>query len=175
MFKFIKKLFGRKPPEVPVIDRMIEIFDHLVVSNDVDRCCNRYDKDVNGNDLPEKVKREKYFKIEIGRLMSGYDDWGGGFDRVYKPFVEIHIDGFSNIFNVCAGEPYYNSSEDTRKASVIAKKLVDELNAQLAKSESKRVVTNNWWLRGVLDFIRNVYCANGTDLWKHRIEISERN
>lgn len=175
MFKFIKKLFGRKPPEVPVIDRMIEIFDHLVVSNDVTYSGVLYGMDANDDDLPEAVKREKYFKIKIGQLMSGYGDWGGGLDHTYKPYVEIHIDCHSKILNVCAGRPFYNSGEDTRKASVIAKKLVDELNAQLAKSESKRVVTNNWWLRGVLDFIRNVYCANGTDLWKHRIEIRERN
>lgn len=174
MFKFIKKLFGRKPSDVPVIDRMIETFGELTVSNDVGYTGNRYGKDANDDDLPEEVKHEKYFKIKIGKLMSGYGDWGGGFDHVYKSFVEIHINCYSKILNVCAGKPFYNSSETMQKASVIAKKLVDELNAQLENSDDKRVVTNNWWLRGVLDFIHGVCWANGADLWDHRIEIRER-
>jgi len=193
MFKFIKKLFGHKSSNTPVIDRMVEIFGHLVINNDVTYSGDLYGKTANDDDLPEEVKREKYFKIKIGKLMSGYGDWGGGFDHACKSFVEIHIDCHSKILNVCAGEPFYNSSEAARKASVIAKELVDELNAQIEKSKSKRavanslsvrlverskdeyVVTNNRWLRGVLDTIHSIYWTSGADLWKHRIEIQERN
>ena len=174
MFKFIKKLFGRKPANVPVIDRMIATFGHLVINNDVTYSGSLYGKTVNDDDLPSEVKREKYFKIKIGELMSGCGDWGGGFDHTCKPFVEIHIDCHSKILNVCAGEPFYNSGEGARKASVIAKKLADELNAQLEKSEDKRVVTNNRWLRGVLYTIHCMYWFGEVDLWKRRIEIQER-
>lgn len=175
MFEFIKKLFGRKSSNTPVIDRMIETFGHLVINNDVTYGGSLYGKTANDDDLPEKVKREKYFKIKIGELMSGYGDWGEGFDHTYKPFVEIHVDCCSKILHVCAGEPFYNSSEVAKQASVIAKKLVDELNARLEKSEDKRVVTNNQWLRGVLDTIYSIYWTRGTDLWKRRFEIQERN
>ena len=175
MFKFIKKLFGRKSTNTPVIDRMIETFGHLVINNDVTYSGSLYGKTANDDDLTEEVKREKYFKIKIGELMSGYGDWGGGFDHTCKPFVEIHIDCCSNILNVCAGEPFYNSGAAAEKASVKAKELVDELSAQLEKSKDKCIETNNRWLRGVLDTIRSMYRVNEEHLWKHRIEIRERN
>ena len=175
MFKFIKKLFGRKPTNVPVIDRMIKIFGHLTINNDITYNGALYGRTVNEDDLPAEVKREKYFKIKIGKLMSGYGDWGGGFDYTHKPFVEIHVNSYSEILLVCAGEPFYNSSEVTKQAYVIAKKLVDELNAQLEQSENKFVVTNNMWLRGALDTIRSICWTSQVDLWQRRIEIYERN
>lgn len=190
MFKFIKKLFGCKSANTPVIDRMIETFGHLIINNDATYSGGLYGKDANGDDLPAEVKCEKYFKIKIGELMSGRGDWGGGFDFTCKPFVEIHVDCYSKILHVCAGEPFYNSSANTKKASIIAKTLVDELNAQLKNSKDKRavannlrqperpkdeyVVTNNRWLRGVLDTIRSMYWMNVENLWERRIEIRER-
>ena len=175
MFNFIKKLFGCKSANVPVIDKMIEAFGHLTINNDVTYSGDPYGRTVNGDDLPTEVRREKYFKIKIGKLMSGYGDWGGGFDHTHKPFVEIHVNCCSEILLVCAGEPFYNSSEVTKEAAVIAEKLVDELNAQLEQSENKRVVTNNMWLRGALDTIRSICWTSEVDLWKRRIEIYERN
>lgn len=174
MFKFIKKLFGCKSANTPVIDKMISIFRHLTINNDVTYSGDLYGRTVNGDDLPEEVKREKYFKIKIGKLMSGHGDWGRGFDYVHKPFVEIHVNCYSEILYVCAGEPFYNSAEVTKEAATIAKKLVDELNAQLAQSENKRIVTNNMWLRGALDTIRSICWTSEVDLWKRRIEIYER-
>lgn len=77
MFRFINKLFELKSKNTPVIDRMIETFGHLVINNDVTYSGSLYGKDANDDNLPEKVKNEKYFKIKIGKFMSGYGDWGG--------------------------------------------------------------------------------------------------
>ena len=66
-----------------------------------------------------------HIEIGIGRVTSGYGDWGGGFDRATTSPLKIVIDKDYNIIS-SETDSFYNSKESKRVESV-AKKIQKKL------------------------------------------------
>jgi hypothetical protein len=112
LFKFRKET---PKPELTPIDRLIELVgdEHLEVFNGVTYSGTRNETDGNSDKLDFKTTR--WFKIKLGKYVSGLGDWGGGFDRACCPVVEVYVDVNDwTILRVCTPQPYYNSPNKTR-------------------------------------------------------------
>ena len=57
-----------------------------------------------------------HFEVGIGRIMSGYGDWGGGASHAYDSPIKIVIDTDFNIIDIDTSS-YYNSdnSQETER------------------------------------------------------------
>ena len=177
----LRNPFRHKPKSEP--QQQLSFFDKLLavvgsedieVYNGVTYSQTRNDTDA--NDQPFKFDTEKWFKIKVGKYVSGYGDWGGGFDRASCAVAEVYIATDGRVLHVCAGSPYYNSStkEADEKLHEKVKKEIDEIKLRLSSTKCVILETNDPWLRGVLDTIRTADLVGEADLWKHIITIKKR-
>ena len=161
MFKnlFEKLLFeGRKKNNTSFFDKLVEIIgdNNIEVYNGVTYSQTRNDRD--GCEQPLKFNTDKWVKIKIGKYVSGYGDWGGGFDRTSCAVAEVYVDNYGNVLHVCANDPFYNSPT-MKKDEALHEKVqfeVDKFKLHLSCHDNVRLETNDQWLRGVLDTIHNV-------------------
>jgi len=179
MFKnlFEKLLFeGRKKNNTSFFDKLVEIIgdNNIEVYNGVTYSQTRNNHDA--DDQPLNLGTDKWFKIKIGRYVSGIGDWGGGFDRAVCAVAEVYVDNNGKVLHVCAGYPYYNSSTKEADEALHEKVQfeVDKFKLHLSCHDNVRLETNDQWLRGVLDAIHNFTFFGEADLWKHCINISRR-
>ena len=177
------KPFKRKPKSESEPQQKLSFFDKLLavvgsenieVYNGVTYSQTRNDTDV--DDQPFKFDTEKWFKIKVGKYVSGYGDWGGGFDRASCAVAEVYIATDGRVLHVCAGRPYYNSptKEADEKLHEKVQNEIDEIKLRLSSMKCVMLKTNDPWLRGVLDTIHTADFIGEADLWKHCIHIEKR-
>ena len=87
-----------------------------------------------------------HIEIGFGRTISGYGDWGGGFDRQSTCPLEIVIDRDYNIIS-SKTDSFYNSPH-SKEMEWIAKKLKKKLG--------KKLIVENESLRKIIDSIFSV-------------------
>ena len=171
----------RKPKSEPqkqlsFFDKLLAVVgsDDIVVYNGVTYSQSRNALDA--DEQPLKLGTDKWFKIKVGRYLSGYGDWGGGFDRESCAVAEVYIGTDGRVLHVCAGSPYYNSptKEADEKLHEKVQKEIDEIKLRLSSLKCVMLRTNDPWLRGVLETIHIADLMGEADLWKHCIHIEKR-
>lgn len=175
------KPFKRKPKSEP--QQELSFFDKLLAVVDSDDIevyngvtYNQTRNEHDGCEEPLKFDTDKWFKIKIGKYISGYGDWGGGFDRASCAVAEVYIATDGRVLHVCACDPYYNSptKEADEKLHEKVQKEIDEIKLRLSAMKCVMLRTNDPWLRGVLDTIHTADFIGEADLWKHCIHINKR-
>ena len=170
----LRNPFKRKPKqELSFFDKLVDLIgsDALEVHNGITYSQSRNALDA--NEQPLKLGTDKWFKIKIGRYVSGLGDWGGGFDRAVCAVAEVYIDNNGKVLHVCAGCPYYNSPTKEADEALHEKVQfeIDKINLHLSNIDYVKLETRDQWLRGVLDTIHKVTYIGEADLWKHCIAI----
>ena len=170
----LRNPFKRKPKqELSFFDKLVDLIgsDALEVYNGITYSQSRNALDA--NEQPLKLGTDKWFKIKIGRYVSGLGDWGGGFDRAVCAVAEVYIDNNGKVLHVCAGCPYYNSPTKEADEALHEKVQfeIDKINLHLSNIDYVKLETRDQWLRGVLDTIHKVTYIGEADLWKHCIAI----
>ena len=164
------KMFVRKPKDMSLFDKLVSI-----IGTDIIWVYNGRNYYGERNKTPIEFDTEKWFKIGVGRFVSGLGDWGGGFERTTCAVAEVYIDNYANILSVSANQPFYNSptrkSDETLYDKVMLE--VDKMKPFLQGGSHVKLETRDQWLRGVLDAIINVTCFYGADLWSHPMTISK--
>lgn len=113
----------------------------------------------------------EWFKIRIGKQISGYGDWGGGFEYASCAIAEVYIDVHCRIIQVIVPPPFDNASPKTNELYKKVKSLVDK---EAKKLEDKpKVETRDAWLRGVLDTLHSICYISSTNVWQHTVEITK--
>lgn len=137
---------------------------------------NQTHNDTDADDRHFKFDTEKWFKIKVGKYISGRGDWGGGLDYSSCAVAEVYIGTDGRVLHVCAGSPYYNSPtrEADEKLHEKVLKEIDEIKLRLSSTKCVMLQTNDPWLRGVLDTIHTADFIGEADLWKHIINIKKR-
>lgn len=179
----LRNPFKRKPKSESEPQQKFSFFDKLVdlIGNDVISVYNgvtysltRNERDA--DDQPLNLGTDKWFKIKIGKYVSGLGDWGGGFDRASCAVAEVYVDNNGKVLHVCAGYPYYNSP--TKQADEAlhekVKSEIDKIRQHLSSTEYVKLETKDQWLNGVLDTIHNVTYIGEADLWKHVFHVTKR-
>ena len=179
----LRNPFRRKPKSESEPQQQLSFFDKLLavvgsddieVYNGVTYNQTRNDTDADGQHF--KFDTEKWFKIKVGKYISGYGDWGGGFDHASCAVAEVYICTDGRVLHACAGSPYYNSptKEADEKLHEKVQKEIDEIKLRLSSLKCVMLRTNDPWLRGVLDTIHTADFIGEADLWKHCIHIEKR-
>jgi len=168
-------LFKKKKPKLAndaIVDRLIELIgdEHIEVYNVVTYYGDRNTDDGNYHKL--NLPTDKWFKIRIGKYYSGYGDWGGGFDHTCCAVAEVYIDSRGKILHVCAPSPYCNSPNRKRDEALHEKvaKEVCNMHTQLSAG-AIWFKTNDMWLKGVIDTLKNMDFIQELDLWKHPMNL----
>lgn len=172
----LRNPFRRKPnKDLSFFDKLVNVLgtNSIEVYNGVTYSGERVSHD--GCEQPIDFNTEKWFKIKVGRFISGRGDWGNEFEYTSCSIVEIYIDSYCNILRVCACEPFYNSP--TRKTDLKlyekAALEVNKFNAYFALNGGRvKFETQNQWLKGVLETIYQASWVGDVDFWKHAIIIS---
>lgn len=175
--------FRHKPKSESEPQQQLSFFDKLLavvgsedieVYNGVTYSQTRNDTDADGQSF--KFDTEKWFKIKVGKYISGYGYWCSGFDYALCAVAEVYIATDGRVLHVCAGRPYYNSpiKEADEKLHEKVKKEIDEIKLRLSSMKCVMLRTNDPWLRGVLDTIHTADSIGKADLWKHIISIKKR-
>ena len=175
-FGALKKLIGinkHKPKqELSFFDKLVDLCgsnNAIEVYNGITYSQSRISRD--GAEQPLKLGTDKWFKIKIGKYISGYGDWGGGFDRASCAVAEVYIDTNGQVLHVCACEPYYNSPTKEKDDDLYekVKNEIEKIKADLSSKDYVKLETRDKWLTGVLDTIHKVVYIGEADLWKHPI------
>lgn len=131
MIKFLKKLFG--PRKLP-IDRLLEFtgsqlfyFWNGVNYND-EIMLTKDDYPQHGMNYYTKKDPPPFFKIGFGQVVSGYGDWGGGFDRTAEPLVEmfVYMNDLS-IRTIRISNGFYNGGRPSDKLMKKLKKIMKHI------------------------------------------------
>lgn len=179
----LRNPFRRKPKSESEPQQELSFFDKLVgiIGSDAIEVYNgvTYSQTRNDTDADHQhfhFDTEKWFKIKVGKYISGYGDWGGGFDRASCAVAEVYIATDGRVLHVCAGSPYYNSptKEADEKLHEKVQNEIDEIKLRLSSMKCVMLQTNDPWLRGVLETIRTADLIGEADLWKHIINITKR-
>ena len=164
------------PSNNQIVDRLAYLIgtDTIEIFNGVTYSGTRNDQD--GCDQPLKFNTDKWFKIRIGKYISGPGDWGGGFDYASCAVAEVYIDYSGFVLHVCAPEPFYNSrtKEADNKLHEKVQAEIDKFKFHMSCHDNVRLETGDPWLRGVLDTFQKVVFIGEADLWKHPITIEKR-
>ena len=171
------KPFKRKPKqELSFFDKLVDLIgsDVLEVYNGITYSQSRIAR--TGDEEPIKFGTDEWFKIKIGKFVSGYGDWGGGFSRACCAVAEVYVNTDGRVLHVCACHPYYNSptKEADEKLHEKVQFEVDKFKLHLSCHDNVRLETNDQWLRGVLDTIHRVTFIGEADLWQHPIVIERK-
>ena len=173
---FKRKQPKSEPQQLSFFDKLLAVVgsEDIEVYNGVTYSQTRNDTDA--DDQPIKFDTEKWFKIKVGKYVSGYGDWGGGFDRASCAAAEVYIATDGRVLHVCAGRPYYNSptKEADEKLHEKVLKEIDEIKLRMSSMKCVMLRTKDPWLRGVLDTIHTADFIGEADLWKHIINIKKR-
>lgn len=177
LWKPLRRKHKSEPQQqLSFFDKLLAVVgsDDIEVYNGVTYSQTRNDTDA--NDQPFKFDTEKWFKIKVGKYVSGYGDWGGGFDRASCAVAEVYIATDGRVLHVCAGSPYYNSptKEADEKLHEKVQKEIDEIKLRLSSMDNVMLRTNDPWLCGVLNTIHTADFIGEADLWKHIINIKKR-
>lgn len=165
-----------EPQQLSFFDKLLSVVgsDDIEVYNGV--TYNQTRNDTDADDQHFKFDTEKWFKIKVGKYISGYGDWGGGFERASCAVAEVYIATDGRVLHVCAGRPYYNSptKEADEKLHEKVQKEIDEIKLRLSSLKCVMLKTKDPWLRGVLETIHTADFIGEADLWKHIINITKR-
>ena len=108
-----------------------------------------------------------YIEIGIGRVISGYGDWGGGFDHAQTSPLKIIIDK-NYIIKKVETDSFYNNKESQR-IEKIAEKIKNKL-----KIGKKFIIENKEFKRHVSTILNYIPCKNhiGHDVFRspHMLE-----
>lgn len=168
LFKFRK---AKSKPELTPIDQLIELVgdEHLEVFNGVTYSGTRNETD--GTDDKLDFTTTRWFKIKLGKYVSGIGDWGGGFDRACCAVVEVYVDiNDWKILRVCTPQPYYNSPNKERDEELYKKVRSEVENMQAGMLHIRNL--KHAWLKGVLETLHELSWLANVDLWKSLTRIT---
>ena len=165
----------RKPdPPLSFFDQLVKIIgdEHIAIFNGVTYGGERLDRD--GCDEKIAFPTDKWFKIRIGKYISGPGDWGGGFEYSSCAVAEIYFDYYCNVLHVCAPDPFYNSRTLAKDEELHKKVLekIEEIKIILANYDHVPLVTKDPWIRGVLNTLYAVVTEE-SDVWKRPMTINK--
>ena len=174
----LMKMFKRKGPELCEFDQLVKVVgsDTISIWNGATYSGERSDTDGNYDKFPFDCDR--WFKIRIGKFISGPGDWGFGYEYASSAVAEVYIDPYGRILHICAVHPFYNSPTMAKDEQMHKKvqEFVDGYNARHPENDKGASVmtTQNMWLRGALDVLTSFgQYSLVHDFWKHSLTVNK--
>lgn len=95
-----------------------------------------------------------YLKIGFGRTVSGYGDWGGGFDRSSTCPIWMEIDR-NLVIQSAETDSFYNS-DHSKKMERIAEKMVNNI----IEGETKLEIEDEFLKKGIEEIFKIIPCKH---------------
>lgn len=160
ILSLFKHLF-RKTHTFP-IDQLITLTgeENVAIWNGVNYCREFMFKDPNDkSNAWGDAKKTPWLQIAFGRYVSGYGDWGGGFDRCCEPMVKIRIDEHLAIRDIIRESPFSGTSIDAKKEKKVNSCLSHIKVGDALMTENTKLVE---WISNIFkvpEDVRYAHCA----------------